>query len=315
MSDAPAVTVTSDSIIYRASSLGSCFRRLWAARSQLGAQSPPESLQKTFDKGHELEGMILDKLAREFQWVLTDYQKEVSLHVGTNHEGRELYVLGHVDALGTGPGGGHFMPVDAKSFAQSTMDNFLANGIRSFPHYSWQQSAYAVGLGVERFCLPLYNKETGELTVKVYDTLPHSYEDIQDRIFQVEQYMEDRTEMSSIPCTGDWGCPYSYLHDTKPVDIIPDAAFPLINNYLLAKKKIDTYKTVQKVLAIQLQSLLPYTEDLRTFSSPSASVSIVNNPKRMDTQKVKELLTAAGEDLDEYYVPGEGVHIVVKEKP
>lgn len=311
--NSPSVQPTTEAIYYRASSLGSCTRRLLASRLRYDAQSPPPQLQAAFDQGHALEPAILYKLAKEEGWILDSPQKELELHLGWNDYEQSLIVRGHVDAMGIPPFATKRIPVDAKAFASSTMARFLAEGIEAFPHYSYQQSAYALAAGCDSFCLALYNKGTEQLVVKVYDTLPISYEEIQEKVFQVEALVAGG-DPTDAPCSNDWGCPYSYLHDTKQTDSIPDPAIPLLENYLTAKHKVDTYKKVMDVLKGQITELIEYTDDLRTFSSPIATITVKDNPKRLNTQMVKELLTEAGLDVDDYYTPGEGVQLVIKEK-
>jgi hypothetical protein len=314
MSDRASVICTADRITYRASSFGYCIRRLVAARLGYDAKPPPARLQQAFDEGHELEPIILETLVEDYGWQLEQPQAEMSLHLGTGPDGRELYIDGHVDALGTQPGGSHWMPVDAKAFAQSTMDDFLASGLLAYPHYAWQQSAYCEGFGSDPFCLPLWNKATQQLTVKVYDTHPYTYDDIQERIYDIEERATAPEALTDIECPGSWGCPYDYLHDARPVDRLPDELASVLSSYLLARRKAATYATAQKVLAGVIQKGLP-EDGTSTFEGEGATVSLVNNGKRINTQKVKELLTEAGLDPDDYYTPGEGKHITVKEKP
>jgi hypothetical protein len=219
-----------------------------------------------------------------------------------------------VDSLGTPPGGTHYMPVDAKAFAQSTMDEFLSSGILAYPHYAWQQSAYCEGFSCNKFCLPLWNRDTSQLTVKVYDTHPFSYEEIQDRIFDIEDLASKATPIGDIPCPASWGCPYDYLHDVKGVDTLPEAAESLLVGYLIARKKIETYQKAREVIGDLILKALPEDQATSTYQGIRATVSLVKNAKRIDTQKVKELLVEAGLNPDDYYVPGVGKHIVVKEK-
>jgi hypothetical protein len=315
MSDAPTVAVSDGKVLYRASALGGCKRRLLAARLGYDPKPPPARLQQAFARGHELEPTILALLETNYGWTLESGSNQASmeLHLGSGPDGRELYVVGHVDALGTPPGGTHYMPVDAKAFAQSTMDSFLADGILAFPHYAWQQSAYCEGFGVNKFCLPLYNKDTKQLTVKVYETHPYSYDDIQARVYEIEELAAAHYDITTVQCDASWGCPYDYLHDVKTPDQLPEALTALVNNYLLASRKAAAFAKAKKVLADLIADGLP-DDGGTTFVGETATVSIVNNPKRMDTQKVKELLTEANLPLDDYYIQGEGTHITIKEK-
>jgi hypothetical protein len=314
MSDAPIVYTDNNNIYYRASALGSCLRALWAARSNFTPKPPPPALQKVFDEGHFLEPTILALLVSR-GWKIWAPQKEVTLHVGTIASGQQLYVIGHVDALGQRPTDPTFMPVDAKAFSQSTMDSFLGNGIASFPHYAWQQSVYAIALGREQFCLPLFNKETEELTIKVYDSLPYNYEDIQDRVFMVEGLYESTTDPTTIDCPGSWGCPFHYLHDAASVDSLSAEQQQMALTHLALKRKIDTLSTARSTIGSALQSSLNYSDGLRTFNGEGVQVTVVSNPKRFNQQKAKEVLTQKGEDVNDYYIESDGESIRVKEKP
>jgi hypothetical protein len=312
LSDAPAVQLSDNCIIYRASALGSCIRRMVAARRGFDPKPPPAKLQAAFDEGHALEPVILNLLA-ERGWDLKNPQAEVEFGVGTNPQGQRLIVRGHVDAMGRPPTGGMWMPVDAKAFAQSTYDNFFATGINAFPHYSWQQSVYAHATYSRSFCLPIFNKDDGQLNVKVFHTIPHSIRDIKDRIDTIENLATSQADFSSITCPASWGCPYDYLHDHKPVETLPNELTQLVKNYIAVKRRIEAYSKARSVLADLIQSGLPQ-DGGTTFRGEDAIVSLVSNSKRIDTQKVKELLVEAGLDPDEYYTPGQGQHIVVKEK-
>ena len=292
-------------------------RALYAARLGYTPQAPPAVLQAAFDKGHELEESILAKVHNDYHWTLDGFQQPVEMHVGTNEAGQELYLVGHVDCVGQPPGGPHYMPVDAKAFAQSTMDNFNRHGIGSFPHYSWQGCSYAVCLGIEKFALALFNKDTEELEIRVFDTneLGIGYDTIQNRIFQVELYAQQQLDVTAIECPGDFGCKFAYLHDVKENGEIPDEIIALARNYHTVNEKIKAYEGVKKILAGQVIEGLPYTDDLRTFRGDGLTVTVKSNGGRLDQQKIRALLTEAELDIQEYWVEGEGVHIVVKEKP
>jgi hypothetical protein len=315
MSDAPIVQVTNDRVVYRASAIGNCLRALCAARLSYNPQPPPPALQKAYDEGHKYEPIALAKLQQEHGWRLegNSEQHEVILNLGITG-GRRIDIVGHVDALGRPPGAPNFMPIDVKSFSQTSVDDFLGNSL--FPHgYDWQQSVYALALGRDNFCLPLYNKDTGELTVKIYDTLPHTYEEIADRIAKIELFCASTPELvSSVECPSSWGCPYSYLHDAKPVAPIPVPALDLIPAYQIAKRKVDAFTEAKKILSDKILSNLPYDDYLRIFTGQGLILSVVNNSRRMNVQKIRELLVEAGLDPDDYYTPGEGVQLRLKEK-
>lgn len=310
--DSAVVTIDdkAQNIYYRASGLGGCPRRLWAARSKFDAKPPPAALQKAFDKGHELEPMILalaeERLNTKFTW----YQQETTLSLGVNAAGQNLWVVGHVDAVYRSPNLGG-IPVDAKAFAQSTMNDFLANGIESFPHYAYQQSVYALGLNTTRFILPLYNKDTEELIIKQYDSLPVTREQITMKVLEIELAFENGSSSDDIPCDSSWGCPYSYLHDEKDDESLTSSDLETAIAYNRVSEKIKSLESAKSILGKRLLESLDYTDDLRKFTSPSVTVSVINNSKRFDQQRAKEYLTNAGEDIKTFYTPGTGQHITV----
>jgi hypothetical protein len=270
-----------------------------------------------FDEGHELEPSILYDLVKNYGWNITEgsQQQELTMHIGENHEGKQLFIVGHVDAIGRPPGGNHDMPIDAKAFSQSTVDKFQGEGIQAFPHYVYQQSFYACAYGVGYFAMPIWNKDKGRMEdVKVYGKPVIPYDDLADRVYHVEYLMEHNTDMEAIQCTNDWGCPFDYLHDTKPSDALSDDQLGTANAYLAVSEKIKALEATKKVLAEQMLSTLTYDDDLRTFTGPGVEVSVVNKPKRLNTQAVKELLTAADVPLDDYYTPGEGVSVRITAK-
>lgn len=320
MSDSPIVHVDHDAekIYYRASSLGSCSRRLLAARQGLAPVPPPAALQKAFDEGHELEASILYDLVKTYGWEIKEgsQQAECSISIGWNEDGYELVVVGHVDALGR-PYGAYekWMPIDAKAFAQSTFDQFQANGIRSFPHYYYQQNAYAVGFDATQYCLPLWNKDKKQMgAVRVFDVDPdEAYELICGKVWEIENLVKDRIPVTNVDCPGTWGCPYPYLHDSKPVDQLSPDLIDRVEAYTALKRKIDALTTARKAIGDALLSDLQGEGDASTFVGGGFTVSLVNNPKRLNTQKVKELLTEAGLPLEDYYTPGEGVSMRIKE--
>lgn len=295
-------------IYYRASAIGGCLRKLYFARMGFDGKAPTDNMQAIFSKGHELEPIILQRLIDEQGWQLREYQGTIEFQVYKN-----VYVTGHYDAEGMHPvwTNGEWIPVDAKSFAQSTMDSWMAGGIDAFPHYAWQQSAYAIGMGVDRFCLPLLNKDTNELHVVIEKKLPYTKADFLLRL----SYIEDHVAKNEQPdCDNSYPCPFYYLHDAKATDSLDESQEKMAQSYANLSDKIKLLDIARKAISSKLLKDIPYTDDLRTFTSPSFEVTVVANPKRLNTQAIKELLKQAEVDIDEYYTPGEGVSIRIKAK-
>lgn len=317
MSDAPIVTVTDTQIIYRASALGMCKRALYAARMRENPMSPPPALQRVFDQGHELEAGILYALAKDEGWVIDPDSEQRTLEISiTETGGREVVVRGHVDAVGFNPLADDQtpMPIDAKAFSQSTLDKFLTEGINAFPHYAWQMSFYALAMDTESFCMPLWNKDENNLTVKVFHSLPYDQNDIFHRIAEIEVLAaeSDRIPYDAVDCLGTWGCPFRYLHDEKEVGTLDERLAQQVEKYWALSNEIKTLETRKKDLAKLLIEILNKDDDLRHFKNAIYSVNLVSNPKRLNIKAIKELIVDAGLDINDYYTPGEGLSLRVK---
>lgn len=311
--DSAPVYMTDTEIIYRASSLGNCPRLLWAARSGMDRRQPPEAIQAAYDKGNELEPMILG-LLQDIGWTITDPQGEVRIKVGTNMSNgisRDVVVVGHYDALGGPPQTEHLLPIDVKAFGQAYTNDFLSKGITAFPHYLWQQSVYSVAFDSRGVYVPIYNKDQGQLEPHSLFTIVHpplmSASDIIRRVLDVE----DSFQTGDMPdCTKTYPCPYYYLHDEprKAEDSIPDALHPSIDAYMNLSAKIKTLSSTRDVISEKIKAGL----SVGSYSYNGASVSVSPNPARFNTAAAKALLREAKIDWEKdptFMTPGEGVSL------
>ena len=118
MSDAPIVSTDGHEVLYRASALGGCLRRLWAARNEMDARPVPKAMQVKFEEGHMYEQPILDALSAR-GWTIFGQQSEIKFEVGKSYNGKTIYVVGHVDALGHPPDTIP-LPIDVKAFGHAS---------------------------------------------------------------------------------------------------------------------------------------------------------------------------------------------------
>lgn len=149
------VTLT---VTYRASALGSCHHALLALRQGFHAMSPPGFMAEKFLEGHEAERPILTRTQSEADLTLfrinpaapQDAVELVFAAPGALHGGsqpvRVIRVLGHVDGVGHDPEG-VIWGVDAKALSEGSFKSWKARKFDDWPHYAWQMSAYAYGLG------------------------------------------------------------------------------------------------------------------------------------------------------------------------
>jgi hypothetical protein len=298
--DTPITYSDGHEINYRASALGGCLKRLWASRMQYAPKPPPANMQKVFDEGTELEPIILKKVHDEYDIKLYDHQKEIKFYVGDSVD-KPVFIVGHIDACDH-----NNVPIDAKAFSQSTWDKFYSQGIEAFPYYLWQGWAYAYGMNAPGFRLAIYNKDTEELRIETYYLPDNPLDQFKLRIASVENLLG----FDPPSCDNSYPCPFYYLHDAIDKAELPLNAQILLTVYnkltLKLKSLGDSRKEVSDKLLDELSSRGS------SFSHSDYTVSIVDNPKRLDTKAVLKLLEEAEVDSEEFYTPGKGQHIQVR---
>lgn len=323
-SDSPICQIFPDEIIYRASSIGSCPRKLWAARSGYPAKPTTAKMQAIFDRGHELEPIILDALVKK-GWELRNHQGEVFFQVVTLPSNLTISVMGHYDCearyplIGQVPNHTHdadwseWYPCDVKGFGPDLVSEYLSHGIDNLPHYQWQQSIYVMGHPTAKaFLMPVWDKEKSELlSSSLYPKIPDiTIEDIERKLLEVE-----RAYVNSIQpaCTNDYPCPYYELHDGPVIDttiMLPEEAIPFITARHNADAKIKLFQSAKDAMTEQLLKILP-----SGFSAEynGSKISILPNSPKFNTNHAKDLLREAGFDIesDEFKIPGVGHKLVI----
>lgn len=316
MSDAPIATITPDEIIYRASTLGGCLRKLWAARSGMEAKPPTAKMQAIFDRGHELEPIILELLTSQ-GWTLTDHQGEVIFAVHQPADTatyKTLSVVGHYDAMGSHPQftQGRSLPVDVKGFGPDLIREYLGHQLSNLPHYEWQQSVYAIGCGVSQYVMPVYDKEN-EMILRS-SLYPHDAQVTIDMIEQKLLIVERMFINSEMPdCEVSYPCPFYYLHD-EPLEKPPLPAN--VTKAVDARMKVDAKIKVFTLAKDKLSEVIKSTlgEKEQSYDHEGTTVAILPNPNKFNTKAAQALLTEAGIDWandPEYQVPGVGYQLRV----
>lgn len=217
-----------DRWVYRASSLGSCERRLVAHRRGIHAQPVPDWLQVRFDEGHEWETRILQRWEDDNTGCLALSQDNLILEVG-----KHAAVRGSIDGYddrGT--------IVDGKFLGPYLYDRLRSKGISAFPHYEWQQAAYAhaaraKGYKVDNICLAMGLKdiegegdarrivgikEMSYLWVDVAE-LP-TVAQIKARVMRLEKLAAQEGDVwPDCPTPFEYPCPFDWLHEDRDVAI------------------------------------------------------------------------------------------------
>ncbi len=214
-----------DRWVYRASALGSCERELIAHRRGMSGSPTPDWLQTRFDEGHDWEDRILAKFEEDNGCSLDSHQSQAIIEVG-----KKAAVRGSLDAMWhpTLRGG---VVVDAKFLGPDLYLKLQRGGISAFPHYQWQQAAYAHAVGADRVCLAMGLKDIeGEGDERVVtgikemhylwvdiDQLP-TLGQIKARVLRLEKLAEG-DGWPDCPSPFQYPCPFDYLHDEVDVAI------------------------------------------------------------------------------------------------
>jgi hypothetical protein len=135
----PSVYVEDGTAIYRASALGhQCLTQLVAARMGYAPTAPPAWLLSRYDEGTAMEPVIIERLRREYGWVVTDdgddSQMELEIPVGSLAKIRL-----HPDGRATIPDQkvNEFV-LEVKAFGDDYWEKFQKLGVAGFTGYAWQ---------------------------------------------------------------------------------------------------------------------------------------------------------------------------------
>lgn len=323
-SNSPLVQIVDGEVIYRASSVGGCPRKLWGARSGYPIKPPSAKMQAIFDRGHELEPIILAAL-RQRGWELRNLQGEVFFQVFTLPSGTTISVMGHFDCEARYPIPGQlanptheanwseWYPCDVKGFGKDLVSEYLSHGTVNLQHYEVQQSIYVIGHPTAKaYLMPIWDKEKSELLQSsLYPMLPdYQLEDIANKLAAIEHAFIN----SEMPdCTGEYPCPfYGQLCEKKTQEAAPVPPEAII--YIIARNnadaKIKLFQTAKDAMTAELMKILP--EGFHSTFEGSG-ISVIPNPNKFNTNKAKDTLKEAGFDIDtdEWKIPGVGYKLVI----
>lgn len=214
-----------ETVVYRASSVGACERALIATARKYERRQHPDWFDAVLDEGRRMEPFIdaiwQDTAGQE----VTGGQDTVELHVG-EIDGRNVIVRGHIDGMIDGSNGKTL--VEYKKFRPSTWGKFLQQGVEVNVNYPWQVSVYmhAGGFDSAMFVGGLYSPETDRITEVAefrLATPPIPLAAIRRKVARIERMVNagyDPCDDGVVCKATMYPCPYFYLHDDKqnPVD-------------------------------------------------------------------------------------------------
>lgn len=225
----PARYVDPDgSIIYRASSLGSCERALVAHARGLTPMPHPEWFQEVLDEGTQFEDEIRRMWARDplsvasAEYKFVD-QVELELKV-MDGPGRGVIVRSHTDDLAIH--GNQAILREYKKFRPSTWQKFVSQGVECNQNYPWQVSAMWHALlqqGCDDITCEFVGGQLSEaggvllhVEPKILHTPPIPLKAIIKKVGKVEALIDEGYDPSEVPCTKQYPCGFWKLHDPEP---------------------------------------------------------------------------------------------------
>lgn len=201
-------------IVYRASELGSCTRRLTLSRVGYEPKTPPDRFLEYFARGDQTETDVKRDM-KESAWLIFDEQEEVVLDITD-----EIKVVGHIDGKANDTRrvgeAGTTRLLEIKRM-NDTYWNIVKDGgwyvDGLMEKYRWQISAYMHATGLE-VMLVCRNGDTDE-DLYLYAEEPfYSLNDIAARVLVVEGRARSFSTLDGVgECdSADYPCPFFYTH-------------------------------------------------------------------------------------------------------
>jgi hypothetical protein len=229
-----ALSKPKDNNIYRASSCGSCTRKL--GYTKLGVQgTPPEARQLlTWDLGHTVEAQICDIL--EKAGTIKDRQREVRHTLPCGEE-----LVGHIDCIYNGQYILDVKSSNTRGFAKITKCG--ADGLPSIDQidesYLAQANLYMKALSLP-FLFLYYNKDTSHLEFVELEASEAVYQRIDERYTKLKlctdlQTLPDRDYKPNEKGVLPWNCNTLYCPYAKH-------CWPEINTEFVKGKPVESVK-------------------------------------------------------------------------
>ena len=211
-----------ETVVYRASSVGACERALLATARKYERRQHPEWFDAVLDEGRRMEPHIDAIWQNETGVTVVGGQDIVELYVG-EIDGRDVIIRGHID--GRIDGDRHTL-VEYKKFRPSTWGKFLQQGVEVNVNYPWQVSVYMYAGMFDNvmFVGGLYSPEQDRIVEVAEFRLtnpPIPLAAIRRKVARIERMINAGFDPcdDGVECKASmYPCPYFYLHDDRRDD-------------------------------------------------------------------------------------------------
>lgn len=272
-------------VVYSASSLGSCERAFIASALNEYRSPMPEWFREVLDEGTVCEGVIIEEWDAKTGSKTINDQKLLVLELG-EIRGKRTVVIGHID------GESEREPDllrEIKKFRPSTWDTFLREGPNIHKNYPWQLSVYMhaggyracemIGGRVSGYRKTVVDSSAGDdanhlsekpdalRTIPVIGEVQHklitepliSLKEIRKRVVKIERLIGSGFTPDETDCDKSlYPCPYFRIHDEEqPLEL------PTDNKRL--KQIVEMIAAADKRMTALRAEMKPHEESRKTL--------------------------------------------------
>lgn len=304
-------------VIYRASSLGSCIRSLTAARCGEPATPPNAGLRAAMDASTLAEDLAIQEFEKVTGGTVIWQQKKVELpiDIGQDYELKSAsgttaavkhshLIRGHIDGLWQREDD----IIEIKSLSARNFEIYNSRGLEGLgwlgEKYKWQAAVY--GFATQRLVrMVVYNKghdpQSDEPCIIIDPAMPPdtfvTMDQIRSRILAVEQFASEDMYPDCTQKCSEYDA-YSHIHLFDSPTVADDELTNLLNMHYELKMQVDDLTAQRDAIAETIKQ--SYSEGKYTAGPYTMSLSKVE-PTKFDKAGLKKRYP---ELVDEYTIPG-----------
>lgn len=289
-------------VIYRASSLGSCIRSLTAARCGEPATPPNAGLRAAMDASSEAEDLAIQEFEKVTGGTVIWQQKKVELCLPANLP--VILIRGHIDGLWQQEDD----IIEIKSLSARNFEIYNRRGLEGLgwlgEKYKWQAAVY--GFATQRLVrMVVYNKghdpQSDEPCIIIDPAMPADsfvpLEGIRDRILAVEQFASEDMYPDCTQKCSEYDA-YGHIHLFASPTAGDDELTNLLNMHYELKMQVDELTAQRDAIAETIKQ--SYSEGKYTAGPYAMNLTRVE-PTKFDKDGLKKRYP---ELVEEYTVPG-----------
>lgn len=311
----PDVYVEDDgTVVYRASSLGSCIRALVAIgrdnyQEAMGKERV-ELLERSAEEGNLHEGAVIRKLIQE-GWEQLTAQGVVEIEII-----KGVIVRGHTDGTLTKGTRSEAKLLEVKSMSNKRFDRWVRQGFDGFPKYAYQISAYMQAHPGMDVLYVVKRREDGfeqRMTIP-HDQPPVAWKVIRKRVLTAESHRRKRASFPDCDLSPQerYWCPFFYLHDEEDPNEgaveMTDEDLAVLADMIPKRNELKRVEDAGKVaeeerkqLDKEIVNLMGATKSVPGLETADGVVNVTRVDSSGASLDQDKLRAELGEDLESFY--------------